>query len=223
MTLLGREELRAALDAETTSRLVVTPILDERQVGPASIDLRLGTEFLFIRRTHSAVVDPSRPLRGEPALDALYERIEIELGQHILLHPGQLLLGATLEYLRFPADLGAYVVGRSSWGRLGLIVATAVMIHPGFTGCLTLELVNEGENPIKLFPGTRIAQLAVHRMAKAVLDPYSDAYDMPIGPEVAKLDRDRLEILQLKALRQDSRETAVNITGDGGSSEPTGF
>ena len=88
-----------------------------------------------------------------------------------------------------PPDLGAYVVGRSSWGRIGLIVATAIMVQPGYAGTLTLELVNEGEAPIRLYPGLRIAQLAVHELSTET-EPYARKgakYLAPTGPQVSRL------------------------------------
>jgi dCTP deaminase len=201
--LLRKEDLVAALDADLEERLVVTPLLDrERQIGAASIDLRLGPSFLRLRRTQSAALDPGKPFAGAAGASDLYERMEVPFGDSVLLHPGDLLLGASLEYLRLPSTMGAYVVGRSSWGRLGLIVATAVMVHPGFAGCLTLELVNDGENPIHLYPGARIAQLAVHRMTAPTDSPYKGVYESPIGPEIPQLDRDRQEIQGLHDLRK---------------------
>jgi dCTP deaminase len=67
-----------------------------------------------------------------------------------------------MEWMRIPSDLAGYVVGKSSWGRRGLVIATAVGIHPGFSGCLTLEITNLGEMPIKIMPGMQICQLFLH-------------------------------------------------------------
>jgi len=202
MTLLKKEDLLDALDAPLENRLVVTPMLDrERQVGAASIDLRLGPSFLRLRRTQSAALDPGKPISARLASEEVYERMEVSFGESLLLHPGDLLLGATLEYLRLPNDMGAYVIGRSSWGRLGLIVATAIMVQPGFAGCLTLEMANEGENPLHLYPGARVAQLAVHRTDGPTKQPYRGVYDAPIGPEVAQLDGDQREIEWMRRLR----------------------
>ena len=86
----------------------------------------------------------------------------LPFGSRIIIHPHQFMLAQTLEYLRLPADLMAYVVGRSTWGRLGLIVATAIGIHPSFAGNLTFELRNLGETPLTLYPGQTIAQLFFH-------------------------------------------------------------
>src|SRR5260370_39654778 len=67
-----------------------------------------------------------------------------------------------MEWIRLPGDLGGYVVGKSSWGRRGLVIATAVGVHPGFSGCLTLEITNLGELPISIQPGMQICQLFLH-------------------------------------------------------------
>jgi dCTP deaminase len=76
--------------------------------------------------------------------------------------PSEFVIGITLEWLKFPFDLSGYVTGKSSWGRRGLIIETAAGIHPGFTGCLTLELANVGAAPIKLSPGMQICQIFLH-------------------------------------------------------------
>jgi dCTP deaminase len=80
-----------------------------------------------------------------------------------VLHPGKFVLGITLEWLRLPGDLAGYVTGKSSLGRRGLIIETAAGVQPGFAGCLTLELANVGEIPVKLVPGMKICQLFLHK------------------------------------------------------------
>jgi dCTP deaminase len=89
----------------------------------------------------------------------------VPFGERFVLHPGNFVLAVTLEWLRLPADLAGYVVGKSSWGRRGLIIATATGVHPSFTGCLTLELANVGELPIAIYPGMEICQIFLHRMS----------------------------------------------------------
>jgi len=173
-------------------RLVVTPLLDDDQVGPASIDVRLGTEFIVFRRTRGGVIDPLQD--GESSMQLpTHERIDCPLGQSILLHHHQFVLASTLEYIRLPADLGAYLTGRTSWARLGLVVGTSMLLQPGFTGCVTIELVNEGATPLALHPGMRIAQLSVHRMAGATDRLHRSRYVGATGPEVSKLYRDRFD------------------------------
>ncbi len=142
MTLLGRDDLEKAMEISSDDRLIVTPLLDRNQIGRGAIDLRLGTEFLLLRRIDQPGLNPATD--SQDAIDSMHERVLVPFGGEFWLHPRHFVLAATLEFLKMPSDLGAYVVGRSSWGRLGLIVATAVMVHPGFRGCLTLELVSYG-------------------------------------------------------------------------------
>src|SRR6202034_1896322 len=116
------------------------------------------------------------------SLSTLYRRQYVPFGGRIVIHPHQFILAATLEYIRLPTDLMAYVIGRSTWGRLGLIVATAVGIQPGFAGTLTWELRNLGEAPLSLYPGQIIAQIFFHRVSQKKrsgkgLGQYSGAVD----------------------------------------------
>jgi dCTP deaminase len=175
-------------------------MLDPKQIGPASIDLRLGTEFLLMRRTREATIDP-----GETTYTSktMHDELRVPLGQSLWLHPQQFVLGTTLEFIRLPSDMGAYVLGRSSWGRIGLLVATAVMVQPGYGGTLTLELVNEGDTPICLYPGLRVAQLAVHRLGKRTRKGYARSgakYLAPTGPQASKAAWDKAEIRRLKRI-----------------------
>jgi dCTP deaminase len=203
VTLLDRNSLEAAIkDVDLERRMVVMPLLDEAtQIGPASVDVRLGTRFRILRRTANAGLDPGSVTQAE--LEAGQYKVTVAFGEPLWLHPGQLALGSTLEFLRFPAHLGAYVMGRSSWGRAGLLVATAVMVQPGFSGSLTLELVNHGESPIALFAGARVAQLAIHDLRQATSQPYHGKYSSPTGPEVSRLDLEVREIERLKQLGRD--------------------
>jgi len=87
-------------------------------------------------------------------------KIHVNFGNDLVLHPCQyIIIDITFEYLRFPLDFSAYVIGRSSLGRLGFIVAMVTIVHPGYTGVLTLELENPGEIPITLYTGACICQL----------------------------------------------------------------
>ena len=163
-----RERLLAPVLAE---RLVVSPLLEpleQLRDDQASIDVRLGFDFALVQATGYAAIDEfdDSPLFAHPLkFPGLYRRTYVPFGKCIVIHPHQFILATTLEYLRLPGDLNAYVIGRSSWGRLGLIVATAVGIQPRFSGPLTLELRNLGETPINLYPGQVIAQLFLHEVA----------------------------------------------------------
>ncbi|MCW2981243.1 MAG: dcd [Solirubrobacterales bacterium] len=197
MSQLHYEALVAATDdPDLRRRLVVMPLMDKAQIGPASIDIRLGTEFKLLRRIDDAGLDPGS--HHQPDVERMQEHVSIPIGESLWLHPGQFVLGSTLEFIRFPVHLSGYVVGRSSWGRLGLLIATAIMVQPGFAGNLTLELVNHGEGPIALYPGCRIGQLAVHTLPGDTAHPYTGKYLGPIGPEISRFTKERQEIARLK-------------------------
>ena len=164
MGVLSALEIRKRLSSEDPSDLLfVAPLLErEEQLreDQAGIDIRLGTEFSIAVPALGDAIDTLESSNRRVGGD--YQRLYVRLGECIVAHPHQFILGQSLEYLRFPANLGGYVVGRSSWGRRGLVVATAVGIHPNFSGTLTLELRNLGEIPLKLYPGDTIAQLFIH-------------------------------------------------------------
>lgn len=188
--VIGEETLWKRMSDPLTSRLIVTPLLSREQIRGGSVDVRLGTEFILMKRSARGPIDP---MAMEEPLQDYQERVQVEVGDKMILHPNQLVLGVTLEFLQVPPDLLAYVIGRSSWGRLGLIVATAVMVSPGYRGSLTLELANLGDTPVYLYPGTRVAQLVFH-----TLDDSTEAYSQrggkytgPVGPEFSKLALDR--------------------------------
>jgi dCTP deaminase len=157
------ERLRAGLDPGNDDPLVITPTpnLEElEQSGSASVDLRLGTWFMTLRQARMTHLSPDDKMpKAHPQLTKTHY---VRFGNRYTLHPGNFVLSSTLEWIRLPKDLAAYVIGRSSWGRRGLIIATATGVHPSFTGCLTLELTNVGELPICIYPGMTICQLFFH-------------------------------------------------------------
>lgn len=169
MTVLSAEALRGRLnDPDIAKQLVIRPLLDEGSQlkdGQASVDVRLGFEFCLVTASaHGAISEFGSQEENANSFEGLYRRQYVPFGSHLVIHPHQFVLAQTLEYIRLPSDLMAYVVGRSTWGRLGLIVATAVGIHPGFAGSLTLELRNLGETPLTLHPGQTIGQLFFHQV-----------------------------------------------------------
>jgi len=169
--------------------LIITPLLDpENQIGNSSIDLRLGHEFIVLRKSSISGIDPTELDELQKNLYRTQERIRISLKKEFVIHPGQLILGSTLEYISIPKNIFASIEGRSSWGRLGLIIATATSIAPGFKGCVTLELVNSGEVPITLYPGFIIAQLILYSADSTT--GYSGKYSYPTGPEFTRLNKD---------------------------------
>jgi dCTP deaminase len=189
--VVSEHELRRRMEAPVDKRLVVTPLLSLGQINGGSVDVRLGHEFIVLRRSARGPIDPLTLGPGAAGGD-FQERVRVGFGERMILHPNQLVLGATLEFLQIPTDLIAYVIGRSSWGRLGLIVATAIMVQPGYRGCLTLELANLADTPIYLYPGTRVAQLVFHTLDRDATEYSRDGakYAGPVGPEFSKLGQD---------------------------------
>ena len=165
-----------------------------KKSGDASVDLRLGRWFFVLRESRIAVLDI---LKEDAANESspIHGRLRfVPFGSKFFLHPRKFILGSTLEWLRMPANLSAYISGKSSWGRRGLIIETAAGIHPGFSGCLTLEITNLGEIPIAIYPGFEICQIFLHEVkasrqkAKDHLIGYRRPVMVPIRPDrIARL------------------------------------
>lgn len=176
MSILSDSTLRGLL---ASGDLAVEP-LDDNQIQPASIDLRLGDHFLKV---------------DENRLDALRLDCEIqyeELTQdQIVLPPHSFLLATTREHIRLPHDLTAFVEGRSSIGRIGLFIQNAGWVDPGFEGTITLELYNANRLPIRLQSGRRICQLVFARMDQVADRPYSGKYQGQSGATGSRIAQDR--------------------------------
>ena len=160
---LGQAQYRAGLT------VVPTPNLDTlRSRGATSIDLRLGRWFKSFKQTRveSVSLAPTSPDPSSNQRDGSSRTRQhfVPFRDRFVLHPGRFVLGATLEWLRLPSTMSGYVTGMSSLGRHGLIIETAAGIHPGFSGCLTLELANIGEVPLSIYPGMQICQVFFHRI-----------------------------------------------------------
>lgn len=154
---------RAALIHQLRDRnsgFAVTPLVDEEQIDHASIDLRLGPDMIVVQRETGVVAFD--PVQGDFAqrLHEYQQYVRRPFGSAFYLHPREFAIARTLEWVTLPKTLGAQATGRSSWGRLGLVIATATLVQPGFKGTITLELSNVGTVPIVLHVGVRIAQLS---------------------------------------------------------------
>lgn len=168
--MIGGAELVRML-AKPVGGLVVTPILDDMQIGDASIDVRLGPDIIVSRRaTGVTAFDPSDAQAFEDGLRRRQQYVRRGIGDPFHLQPGEFVLARTLEYISLPDDVSAEALGRSSWGRLGLTIATATLVQPGFKGTITLELANVGNTPIVLEVGLSIAQLVFARDTRVVDD-----------------------------------------------------
>ena len=163
MSALSDGTIRRLVQEE---RIVVRP-WDPEMVQPSSVDLRLGDSFRVFDNHRISAID----LRDVP--ENLTEEVKIGEDEAFVIHPGEFCLGRTLEWVELPDDVVARVEGKSSLGRLGLIVhATAGFVDPGWKGTLTLELNNLTRVPIKLYPGLPIAQLSFLEMDAPAERPY---------------------------------------------------
>jgi dCTP deaminase len=158
-----REELAAG-------RIVIDP-LGKGSVQPSSVDLHVDRYFRVFRNDTTPYIDPRK--RQED----LTELVEVGEESAFILHPGEFVLGSTLERVALPDDLVARLEGKSSLGRLGLLIhSTAGFVDAGWDGHLTLELSNVANLPIALYPGMKIGQISFLKMTTAAEHPYgSDA------------------------------------------------
>lgn len=180
-----------------TCDLIIHPIFDLRlQLGPASIDVRLGTRFFSQRSSSLIQINPL----------ATQERVELEIlksadlytidpNEPFVLHPNDFVLASTLEFVKIPLDLAARLEGRSSWARKGLQVhATAGFIDPGFEGYITFELSNVSSLPIALYPTLRIGQISFYNMGMETVLPYGSKseskYQGDLGPAWTRIHQD---------------------------------
>ena len=154
-----REEL-------TAGRIVIDPLGDDA-IQPSSVDLHVDRYFRVFRNDTTPYIDPRQ--RQED----LTELVEVGEGGAFILHPGEFVLGSTLERVALPDDLVARLEGKSSLGRLGLLIhSTAGFVDAGWDGHLTLELSNVANLPIALYPGMKIGQISFLRMTTAADHPY---------------------------------------------------
>lgn len=194
MLLSDLDILKRLVHPEPGMRIIITPLIDPlAQIGPSSLDVRLGVGFKVTVTSHLPSIDPY----SKPSVAAQYMReIELPIGEPLYLHPGEFVLASTLEYIHVPRDLGCRLEGRSSWGRLGLLVhATAGFIDPGYSGNLTFELFNAGRLPIELKPGSRMAQLCFMSMSNTPKIPYDlrpeSKYNRLLTAESSRIWRDK--------------------------------
>jgi len=167
--VLTQQELLRLREAEWDERLVIEPFFPDSlnlNSVSASLDFHLGNRFTLLRGRRAAQHDP---LSKERRKDVIVRELFIPMGQAFALRPGQIVLGTTLEWFRFPYNVMAYVNGRSIWGRRGLRIATAQAVHPRSSGTITLEMSNESEVGIRLKPGVAIGQLIFHKLDDAAL------------------------------------------------------
>lgn len=179
-----------------SGRIKVDPLPDfARQLNPCSLDLRLGNSFRVFKYSTRGHIDTREHLAAEELLD----EVEVPTGRPFYMQPGELVLATTYETLEIPDDLMVRLDGRSSLGRLGIIVhGTAGVFHPGWSGRPTLELANLGRIAVALYPMMQVCSITFHQLSSPAAVPYGkrpqSKYTDPAGPEASKLWMEGAEI-----------------------------
>ena len=152
-----------------SGRLEIDPY-DPALVQPSSVDVRVSSEFRVFHNNRQPFIDVRRPLAD------LTDVVTMTGDEPFILHPGEFVLGSTLERIRLPDDLVARLDGKSSLGRLGLLIhSTAGFIDPGWDGHVTLELSNVAKLPITIYPGMKIGQISFMQMTEPAATPYGSS------------------------------------------------
>ena len=176
---------RTIKDELAAGRIVIEP-LDESCIQPSSVDLHIDGSFRVFRNHTMGIIDV------KTNTEDLTELVEIPDDGVFILHPGEFVLGTTLERVALPDDLVARLEGKSSLGRLGLLIhSTAGFVDAGFHGFLTLELSNVASLPITLYPGMKIGQISFLAMTTAADEPYGSGslgskYAGQVGPTASQ-------------------------------------
>ncbi|OGY60007.1 MAG: dCTP deaminase [Candidatus Colwellbacteria bacterium RIFCSPLOWO2_01_FULL_48_10] len=188
MILSDRDIKKALKDG----RLKITPAPDfETQLGSCSIDLKLGNQFRIFKNSLHPYID----VKGKIPIDDIMEEITIADSQPFVLHPGELALAVTQETLQISDDLIGRIEGRSSLGRLGIIVhGTASVFEPGWNGKPVMELGNLGVMPVAIYPGMRICAFTFEELSSPAEIPYNkkknNYYAGQKGPMASQLNKD---------------------------------
>ncbi len=184
--ILSDRDIKRALRAGTIT-ISPKPKL-AAALGSCSIDLRLGSTFRIFDHSKFPFIDPNNP---RPAADMMKE-VSVPKGQPFILQPGDFVLATTMESFTLPDDLLARLEGRSSLGRLGIVVhSTASIFEPGWNGVVVMELGNLGRMPVALYPGMRVCALTFEQLSSTVDIPYnkkkSAKYAGQKSPEASKI------------------------------------
>jgi dCTP deaminase len=168
-------------------RILIDPF-DPACVQPSSVDLHVGNQFRVFANNRYPYIDVRKE---QPDLTEL---VDMAPDEPFILHPGEFVLGQTVEWVEIPDDLVARLEGKSSLGRLGLLIhSTAGYVDPGWRGTLTLELSNVANLPITLYPGMKIGQISFFRLSTPAETPYGSAgnkYQGQRGPTPSRFFED---------------------------------
>lgn len=187
--ILSDQDIKKALKSK---RIVIKPAPDfDSQLGSCSIDLRLGNNFRVFDHSKYPYIDPSK----KDYSNEITKEVKVDKGGAFIMQPGEFVLAVTLENVKIPADLMGRLEGRSSLGRLGLVVhSTASTFDAGWDGKPVLELGNLGRMAIKLTPGMRICAMVFEELTSPAVTPYTSKkfakYKFQQAPEESRIHED---------------------------------
>jgi len=211
--VLNRKEILERIrrgKASDNGSLVITPLLYEKEkekdvFDADSVDLRLGCYFLLPKMLDRPFFSPDKS-----SATSLHVRVHVPLGQFLVVPAHQTILGATLEFIKLPADVSGQVLTKSSVARTFIVVETAPWIHPQYRGCLTLEIANVSNTPVLLYPGRFICQLILMHTARSSRNRKAGAkrtrngeekpdpsYFGPVYPEAPKFNDPQDDLLKI--------------------------
>ena len=175
-------------------KIKISPELPPEQFGSCSVDFRLGNEFNVFEHSRHAFID----LRGKIGLQDIMRTVVVANDEPFILQPREFVLAITEETLELDSDVLGRLEGRSSLGRIGIIVhGTAGLFDPGWSGKATLELSNLGRMPVALYPGMRICSFTFEQLSSPVAVPYrakpGNKYAGQMNPLASRLDREAKE------------------------------
>lgn len=188
--ILSDVDLKKALES---GYIKITPKIDyKEQLGSCSIDLRLGRAFRIFDHSKYPYIDPFKKNVG----DDITREIIVKDGEPFIIQPGDFVLATTIEYVEVPDDLTGRLEGRSSIGRLGIVIhSTAAHIECGFRGNITLEIANMGKMPVALYPEMRICSISFEQLTQKAEIPYfkkkSAKYVGQKGPEQSRIHEEK--------------------------------
>ncbi|MBS1650475.1 MAG: dCTP deaminase [Bacteroidetes bacterium] len=195
---LTKSEILKLIDSD---ELIIRPLLDRaEQVGELSVDFRLGTDFLLSFQGRNSAIDASKNDHNSDPSSSFFQETRRLVGDSFLFHPLQTVLCSTLEYIKLPDDIFLSLTIRSSYSRLGLSVSA--IVEPGYCGCISMELTNVNNNPVKITVGSRLVQARFYRVTEKTnyFEKIDRKYICQVRPEVsfANGDKDRETLLKIK-------------------------
>lgn len=198
-----KKEILERLSREDGLGLWIEPLLDQKQIGELTVDLRLGYDFLVSIVTRRPYIGIARDNERFRAISTYFQPTRRELGERFILYPDQVVLATTLEYIALPSDCYADVLSRSSYTRLGISVNT--MVQPGFRGCFSVELFNHGNNPVELVVGAKMFQMRLTQVADGMAyGALERKYFGHVRPTPSRAADDE-DLVRLRAISEHSK------------------